>query len=394
MAPLCAFFICAIAEHASNGISAYTGVSFNQSIMKISTHSTIYTCLIFCAVLLVLPAHSFAATARPSCELLVSTPYDSIEIDDKETILLPKGETLGIAWTSKNAREAFDDRKKSIDLDGMATFTPSRSTTYTYKFENGSKRETCEVSVKIATGSFESSSLSSMSSKPLLSGKASGLRKVQVYLYKENSTKPFFISKVLKVKKGKWSTKVTKSLPDGAYSAVLVGEKDMPLNTLSQETLTIGEPANTSATIFAVEAVPLLNGTVARAGSAIPISYLQVINIGKEAGNVEHFEVMQNGSAPTSAIVGFVVMDNRSTTTTAVGSVLKPITFKNGKARIPVDIAINPGQMRLFTIKAVLAPNLSGMYFTQLKLDIASVETNAKERGAFPIKGTTWMLGW
>lgn len=348
------------------------------------------------AFLLALPFPASAAT-KPSCELTVTTPNGSIEIDDRGKILLAEGNELTIAWDSKNAKEAFDDNNDEIDIEGSSTSSPSKNRTYTYRFENGNREVECEVFVQIADGNFKKSTLATKSLRPTLSGTASGTKSVQVAIYKSEGGKPLFISKAIKVKNGKWSTKVTKSLSKRDYAVALLGERRTALNVIATSTLSIGsalKKAKSANTTFVVEPVPLLSGGTAKAGTAIPVSYLQVINIGKAAGKVESFSVKQNGSASTDAIVGFVVSDNRSAAVTSVGSISKPIVFKDGKATIPVSVPIEAGQMRLFTIKAILAPNIISNLSKQLKLDISKVETDGAEKGTFPIPGTTWTIGF
>ncbi|QQR64554.1 hypothetical protein IPH92_03245 [Candidatus Kaiserbacteria bacterium] len=49
--------------------------------------------------------------------------------------------------------------------------------------------------------------------------------------------------------------------------------------------------------------------------------------------------------------------------------------------------------MKLFTIKALLASNVSPYLGTQLKLSATDVKNNAKTKSTFPIAGTTWTIG-
>lgn len=340
-----------------------------------------------------IPLFVFAATSKPSCELIVTTPYGTIKIDDAEKVLLPKGEVMEISWESKNAKDAIDDDKNEIELEGTSTSSPKKSRTYTYRFENGRKKAECEVTVQVVEGSFTQSSLATKSTRPTVTGEIKGSRTVQIEIYKEEGAKPFFTSKIIKVKNGKWRARVTKTLPKGEYIVALKGEKKVDLNIIATSTLTIGSTAQASATTFVFESVPLLNGTVARSGTIVPISYLQVINIGKSEGKVESFSIKQNGSALTSSVVGFTVSDNRSPAVTIAGSYLKPIVFKNGLATIPVDMPIAAGEMRLLTIKAMIAPFSMENFTKQLKLDVAAVATNGAERGVLPIRGTTWTIG-
>lgn len=367
--------------------------------MKYSLSSTalLLRGLMVAFVLFALPFSTHAATNTPSCELTVTTTSGTIEIKKKDRVLLPLGEELKIEWDSTNAKKAFDDNNKAIDQDGSATTSPTKTRTYTYRFENGSKKVICEVTAQVVEGAFKDEALTSPSGKPTISGTAAGTKSVQLFIYKNESDKPLFTSKVITVKNGKWSTKVSKSLAKGTYIVELHGLKNIELNTIATSTLSIGiKPSKTTATsdtTFVVETVPLLNGGIAKGGTTVPVSFLQVINIGKSKGKVESFSIKQNGTAATNAIVGFTVTDNRTSEVVRVGSISKPIVFKDGIAVIPMSASIEAQDMRLFTIQAILAANVAPHITKHLKLDVSKVATNGKEMGTFPIRGTTWTLG-
>jgi len=390
------FFVRSIDEHVISAKSPILVLlSANPTLMKPLTSYTLRSAVALLLLFLMLPLFAFAATAKPTCELTVTTTRGSVTIEDKEKILLIKGEAFTTLWESRNAKEAFDDDGDEITLDGSTVHSPKKNKTYTYQFENGSRKAICEVAVQVVEGDFKESSLSTKSVRPTLGGTASGTRSVQVAIYKEGTEKPIFTSNVIKVKNGKWSTKVSKSLKKGEYDVVLLGEKKTLLNTIATSTLRIGQtaPVQAPSTTFVAESVPLLNGGTAKGGATIPVSYIQVINIGNAIGKVEAFNIKQNGSASTNAVVGFTLTDNRSTASVSVGSVARPIVFKDGVAKLPVNILIGAGEMRLFTIKAILAPMVGANMAKQLKLDVVSVDTNGKMGGTFPIRGTTWTLG-
>jgi hypothetical protein len=104
------------------------------------------------------------------------------------------------------------------------------------------------------------------------------------------------------------------------------------------------------------------------------------------------FWIKQNGSASLNAISGFSTVDDqggsRDATMGAQGSAL----FPSGLALAPIDIYLAPGQMRLFTIKVVVSQTVSQYIGTELKLDVASIETTGQTLGTFPIQGTTWVI--
>lgn len=148
-----------------------------------------------------------------------------------------------------------------------------------------------------------------------------------------------------------------------------------------------------TATLF-VESVPLLSGGIARAGTSVPVSYLYLRNAGKEHTTLSGFWVTQNGSASTEAIIGFTSVDDKEIAHGSVGGSEGATPFKNKSAFVPIDIIFAPGQERLFTIKARLTGDVFSHIGTQLKIDVTGVESNAQESGVFPIRGTTWTIGY
>ncbi len=342
------------------------------------------------------PSPTFAATT-PTCVLTIETSEGTIKIDDEGDVLLHKGDTIKIEWKSKNATKATISTKgKIIALQGTSSYTPSTTRKYSYHFSQGSQKVECSVLVHVVTGSFTTSTLTTNSTKPTISGKAEGTKSVSVVITKMGSTKPLYTSREIKVQKGVWKTKVTKKLPNGVYSIRLFGEKGFSLNTIASSTLAIGKNTRVEekvATTLVVVPVPLLLGGTARAGTSIAVSYLQVINVGKAPTTMQGFSVKQNGSASSNVVTELTIVDDSGSargSTIASGSTLP---FKNNVAFVPVNTLFAPGQMRLFTIKAVLSSTVSAYFGTQLKIDVTGIDTTASVKGAFPIRGTTWTIG-
>ncbi len=341
------------------------------------------------------PRATNATSNKLTCSLSVTTPIGETAMHAEKSVLLKKGDVIEIEWESANAKKAVDGNGDAIELSGSATSSPQKNTTYSYRFSSGSKKVTCTVSVVIASGSITKSSLSSDASKPTLSGKATGVKTVQVAVYKEGTTKPLYTSKTIKVKRGSWKVKVSKKLPDGTYDVVLRGPKDIALNTLATDTLVIGDERDTtSATTLVVKSVPLLSGGVARAGSLVAVSYLQVINIGKETATLKNFTLKQNGSAGTQSIITLTSTDDSGTAKSSIGGIVGETPFKHGIASVPTNATIAPGETRLFTLKANLVGNVSSYIGEQLMLDVTGVTANASVKGTFPIRGTTWTIGY
>ena len=157
--------------------------------------------------------------------------------------------------------------------------------------------------------------------------------------------------------------------------------------TTSTESNTVG------TTTLAVQSIPLLVGGTVHAGQTVPISYLQITNIGQEGALLKGFWVQQNGSAPVQSVIGLTTVDDQGGSRGSVGGTEGFVLFKDGLAFAPTEITtFAPGQMRLFTIKAVLVNNVSYYRGTQLMIEVVSIDTNAKVAGSFPIRGTTWTI--
>lgn len=255
------------------------------------------------------------------------------------------------------------------------------------------------ASAATVSGQINDGSLVATSSKPTLSGTATGTKTVRLTIRKEGSTKTLYTSKLIRVKDGKWKTRVSKKLSDATYEVRL--SKSGKTKFLDKETLVVDTDDTTSNTssknsksVLSVSAVPLLSGGMTRAGASVPISYLKVVNTGKEPIDINGFSVKQNGSASTKSIIGLTASDDTGSTHGSVGGTEGTTPFKDGIATVPVYTTVAPGSMRLFTIKAVLSNNASAYIGKQLMIDVASVGTNGSTKGAFPIRGTTWMIGY
>lgn len=51
------------------------------------------------------------------------------------------------------------------------------------------------------------------------------------------------------------------------------------------------------------------------------------------------------------------------------------------------------GQMRLFTLRAIVSQNVADQIGKEPSIDIASISSSKGTLGAFPIRGTTWVIG-
>ncbi|MFM2330684.1 MAG: hypothetical protein RLZZ26_191 [Candidatus Parcubacteria bacterium] len=166
----------------------------------------------------------------------------------------------------------------------------------------------------------------------------------------------------------------------------------IPVSRTSPAVSTTTEVGTIGTTTLAVESIPLLSGGVVHAGGLVPISYLQITNVGTAGAMLKGFWIKQDGSALPNAISGFSTVDDkggsRGVSSGATGSAL----FLSGLAFASTTAYFAPGQMRLFTIKTLVAPVVTDYVGTELKLEVVSIETTAEPQGNFPIQGTTWLI--
>ncbi len=307
-----------------------------------------------------------------------------------------KGDTVQVAWLNNDQESVTRLNGKKIARSGSTTRTPHATTVYKYQFRSSEQKLTCAVKVHVVTARFSNATTTSWSSKPTIKGTVSELKHISVQIYKYGSSTAFYTSKIIPVKKGVWKTKISKKLPDGTYRVVLTGTQKFKESIIAQEVFNVGRvtvrEVEKSQTTIVVIPVPLLSGGTVRSGESVSVSFLQVINIGKEPVRISGFYVKQNGSASLSSLDALTVADDLSTAYGTTESGEGTIVSTDRGIRVPIEISILPSDMRLFTIKAVLQENLWSSLGTQLKLDVGSVETSAKVQGTFPIRGTTWTI--
>lgn len=364
--------------------------NFTKSILRASLAIAVF-------FLVNMPSSTLAATSNPSCVLTVHTDIGTTTIKGRAEVLLQKGSSMEIQWRSTNATKATDVHNDALSLSGMATSSPVKNSKFIYRFSNGSKRVTCEADVTVVTASFATSTLTTNSSKPSISGKILGIGRIQIQIFKIGSTTRFFTSNTLTVRNGIWKTTISKTLPNGRYTINVLGVRNRALNTILTDTLRIGKEAsneNKQPTTLVVQPIPLLLGGIARGGSAVAVSYLQVINVGNNPATIHGFSVIQTGTAPTQSVVGLTIADDSGSVGGSVGGISGATPFINNSVSIPLEVTLASKQMRLFTIKAILANNVSLYLNTQLKITVSGINTNAEVvKAIFPIQGTVWTIG-
>lgn len=333
--------------------------------------------LLLMGAILLAPNFASAATKKPSCTLTVTTPSGKTTVRTEKDIAVSSGDSVRVAWDMKNATKVVSG-KTEVDESDSETFTVTKSTSRSYTVFAGKKKETCEVSFVVTDASLTTATLSTKDKK--LAGTAEGVRELKIYVTKDK--KKVYTSKDLKVKNGKWSVTMKKALPAGSYNVEIQGDK---LGTLFAGTMTAGSVSSGGS--VSASLVPLLMGGTARAGESVPVFYLKLANTGKAPATITGVTMRQAGSAPTAAISNLTIIDEKGGSSGNSGI----NAFKNGIVRIPTTVVLAPGEMRLFTVRAVLAPTARTYFGTQIALELTGVEGGVS--GKFPIRGTSLSIG-
>ncbi|MBU1292808.1 hypothetical protein KJ819_01935 [Patescibacteria group bacterium] len=162
------------------------------------------------------------------------------------------------------------------------------------------------------------------------------------------------------------------------------------LQIAGQQTSTVDvSDIDEDAGVLSVSSIPLLTGGVAARGASVPVAYIKVENTSSEAALINGFTLVQNGSADTDVITSFATNDDKGGSRTTVTS-----DFDGNEVYVPLSAVMSPRSFRIFTLKSNLSSSASGEAGQTLMLDVDSIDTGADVYGAFPIRGTTWRLGF
>lgn len=115
----------------------------------------------------------------------------------------------------------------------------------------------------------------------------------------------------------------------------------------------------------------------------VPVSYLKITNTGKTTGTLKGFSLRQAGSAPLSAVSGFETVDGK-------GEVRMSST---DMSFVATDATFAPGEMKLFTIKVALSSASAADIGKDLRFEVVGIHGDVVATNAFPIAGTTWVIG-
>ncbi len=341
------------------------------------------------------PSVTAAASSKPTCELSVAIAGVTTDLHGSSPLLVQLDTPMSITWESARATKAVDQSGYAVALSGMVTVTPDRSMTYAYKFSRGSVRTSCTVPVVVVKGSVTAQPRGVVGAKPIIAGRAKGVTMVTISLTPSGTTTPFYVSDTLRVRNGKWTGRVSKSLPDGLYQVTVNGSGKQNSVVIATSTLQVGivSAVSASAPLVVVVPIPLLIGGVAHPGTSVAVAYLQVINIGTATATLEGFTLTQTGTAPLATVVGLTAVTDNGVARGTAGNMLTGTPFVGASAFIPLIITLAPREMRLVTIKAVMSPLLVPYLGSTLTLRVSGVTGTLRPHAAFPLFGTVWTMG-
>lgn len=151
---------------------------------------------------------------------------------------------------------------------------------------------------------------------------------------------------------------------------------------------------DTRGSSVVVSDIPLLSGGVATAGMSIPVTYVKVENTSTAYASIKGFTLTQNGTADTDSIIGFTTSDNQGGSRTTIGGVEGNMPFDGNEVYVPLQVTLAPREFRIYTLKAILTRASTGEQGRTIALNLSGIDTTARISGAFPIRGTTWTLGF
>ncbi len=284
------------------------------------------------------------------------------------------------------------------------------------------------ASAATSTSATLNAPVSASGASTVLSGTADS-KTVSVFIHStsvKGSGVTVYSNKNLKVKSGKWELSLPVTLANGTYSVEVYGATITPdplvtgmlslgsgtsaLTTtgtsgsaktvLAQNTFTVSASPSSSAVAaslpvggsLSVSSLPLLTGGTAVPGSSVPVAYLKVVNRGTTAASFTGVTLKQNGSATSQSIVGFATSDDKGGSLATIGGTEGSIVFKNGSTLVPLSAIVAPGQVRIFTIKALISKQSGSSAGKTIMLDTQSLDSSANITAAFPIRGVTWTL--
>ena len=317
--------------------------------------SHIFSSIVAFVTACVMATSAFFFPVQPTCELHVSTPSDTEQtITSEGSVHLFSEESVHITWSSVGADTATVNGTAESAVSGSETFTPQATTTYTYLFKHRGTQVMCSVTVGVEQRKGVQATSSPVAVIP--------------------KTPPKVIPPVVK--------------PPVVVPPVVVPPVVTPPVTPPNKppSVPIGP------TTIAVANIPLLSGGTVKGSQTVPVSYLQITNVGKASTIITGFWMTQTGTAPPSTVIGLSTVDDHGGSRGSVGGSEGSSPFSTYTALAPSDAYFEPGQLKLFTIKAKITGDTASIVGTTVTLVVSKVETSASVQGSFPIRGTSWTI--
>ena len=346
-----------------------------------------FICLLFVGFLL--PITGEAASSRPSCVLSVSSGHGEFTTSKSKALMREVGLPIDLEWTGNNATSATFNGSP-IAISGETTITPSvvGTRTYAYTFKNGSKKATCSVTVHAYDAAIDHASLTSLDAKPIITGTAQGLKKVQLTVKEDVFSERPIYSKTISVNKGKWQAKLPKALADGTYHVDLRGPSDLEFNYIISGTLTVS--ANDAPELHIDLSKPD-DGTV-HSGVGVQFATATITNTSGGTATIDGVWVTRSGTAPELAVYGLGMEADNGEGNGVTGMIEGYTPFKNGYAHIPGMLTLSPGETRELTMEVFLSKNEAYMG-ESVRINVHSFTTYSEINGESYLNGPLFTIG-
>jgi hypothetical protein len=327
----------------------------------------------------------------PACSLYYFHNNSLLETKSSASLTIRKNDFVGLVWNATNITDGIDIQGKKIPALGFEIVVPNKDVSYTYTFNQGSKKVTCSLSITVLSGEFSSKETYKRGEKITIAGSVIGTKKVIIDFNSSAKTVPVYSTKPLTVLDQKFRYKLPKVLPDDTYTVIMktVGANSMVVATT---TVRVGKVKYIPATTLVVQKVPLLSGGSVKASTEVPVAYIQIINVGENPSIINALAVRQVGSAPVSAITKMSVIDQFDTINGSIGNGTSISPFITDTAKIPTQITLAPKESRLFTIRASVAGNVPANIGRTISLALLGLESNSIIASALPVYNPNWTI--
>lgn len=147
-------------------------------------------------------------------------------------------------------------------------------------------------------------------------------------------------------------------------------------------------------TTIRVATIPLLSGGSVAAYGSVPLTYLQIANLGKNVAELTGFTVTQTGTADDALISKLTVINDKGAIIGSLEASAGDSVFEDKETRMGAALRIAPGAVQVVTIRALIGETVSRDIGTRISLGVTAVESNEviEVKGLFPIYGVSWTV--